>query len=305
MAKAYKIKCRDTGAVEEKKILGEKLARACAIPGIGQCLRFLIFDLSPATKILGWLADRRISRFFIPGFIRKNNIDVSEIIKPISSFTCFNDFFHRRINRDFIANAGPNHILSPADGSLLAYSNIRWTTPVSVKHSQITAAQLFTSDGKEKPDDFDSIDMFIIRLAPTDYHRFHFPCSCLPVDNREIPGKYLPVHPAAMDVFPRVHTINHRHVGIFQHEHSRFIQVEVGAFAVGCIQQTWHDMGKQNGMSEKGLFKLGGSTVILIFPHGILNIDEDLLEAGAQQIETTVKAGDHLASFQPIRNIKS
>jgi phosphatidylserine decarboxylase len=47
-------------------------------------------------------------------------------------------------------------------------------------------------------------------------------------------------------------------------------------------------------MQEKGFFKFGGSTVILIFEAGKVTFSEDLLEQSRHGVETLVKVGQPL-----------
>ncbi len=71
--------------------------------------------------------------------------------------------------------------------------------------------------------------------------------------------------------------------------------IEVGAFGVGGIVQT-HRNGEFEKMAEKGFFRFGGSTVILLFQPGVLRFDPDLVERSAQSIETLVRAGERLGA---------
>jgi phosphatidylserine decarboxylase len=66
--------------------------------------------------------------------------------------------------------------------------------------------------------------------------------------------------------------------------------VEVGAFAVGSIIQTYSPGIVKRGQ-EKGFFRFGGSTVVVLLPRGSVVIDEDLISASARGLETFVKMG--------------
>ena len=46
---------------------------------------------------------------------------------------------------------------------------------------------------------------------------------------------------------------------------------------------------------EKGYFKFGGSTVILVVPAGQLRFDEDLVKNSAAGLETRVLCGERIA----------
>ena len=70
--------------------------------------------------------------------------------------------------------------------------------------------------------------------------------------------------------------------------------VEVGAFGVGSIVQT-SAPGKHNKMDEKGYFKFGGSTLVLIFDNSKVNFDSDLLKNSADEYETVIRCGERIA----------
>jgi len=46
---------------------------------------------------------------------------------------------------------------------------------------------------------------------------------------------------------------------------------------------------------EKGYFKFGGSTVLLLFERGRVRIDKDLLTNTKNNLETSVKMGERIA----------
>ncbi len=71
------------------------------------------------------------------------------------------------------------------------------------------------------------------------------------------------------------------------------VMAEVGATMVGSIEQTYKGSSVNKG-EEKGYFKFGGSTVVLLFEKSKIHIDEDLLINTAKGYETTVKMGERI-----------
>ena len=69
--------------------------------------------------------------------------------------------------------------------------------------------------------------------------------------------------------------------------------VEVGATMVGSIVQTYTGNVVKKG-DEKGYFKFGGSTVVLIFEKNRIRIDDDLLINTLNGYETAIKAGERI-----------
>jgi phosphatidylserine decarboxylase len=66
--------------------------------------------------------------------------------------------------------------------------------------------------------------------------------------------------------------------------------MEVGALMVGKIVNHPADSQVRRAQ-EKGHFMFGGSTVIMVFEKGAVNIDKDILENSENDIETVVRYG--------------
>ena len=64
----------------------------------------------------------------------------------------------------------------------------------------------------------------------------------------------------------------------------------MGAFGVGTIVQTYTGNDHRKG-DEKGYFKFGGSTVILVAPAGAITFDADLVKNSSEGLETRVLFG--------------
>ena len=71
--------------------------------------------------------------------------------------------------------------------------------------------------------------------------------------------------------------------------------VEVGALVVGTIVQTFRPGPVRRG-EEKGYFRFGGSTVVLVLEPGRLRIDPDLIEASAAGLETRIRMGTRIGA---------
>ncbi|MDH3216236.1 MAG: phosphatidylserine decarboxylase, partial [Candidatus Krumholzibacteria bacterium] len=133
------------------------------------------------------------------------------------------------------------------------------------------------------------------RLYLSDYHHFHFADSGIPGEAVSIPGKYYAVSPYARRALVPFYTENHRMVTTFDSDHfGRMILVEIGAFTVGSIQQHYQPGMRVAKGARKGVFELGGSTVVLLFPPGAITFDGDLLAHTKDEIETYVQLGDSI-----------
>jgi len=94
-----------------------------------------------------------------------------------------------------------------------------------------------------------------------------------------------------------VYADNERQILKCESSFGPFWLVDVGAFGVGTIVQTYTGASHAKG-EEKGYFKFGGSTVILIVPAGRLAFDADLVANSAAGIETRILCGERIATVR-------
>src|SRR5262249_54674511 len=131
-------------------------------------------------------------------------------------------------------------------------------------------------------------------LAAADYHRFHFPDDG-DADSARSTGRALhSVHPIALDA-GAPSFLNRRMVTLLRSRgFGTLAMVEVGALLVGTIVQTYRP-GRVARGAEKGLFRFGGSTVVLLCEPGRVEVDPDLVEWSTldrpSSIETLVRMG--------------
>ena len=137
--------------------------------------------------------------------------------------------------------------------------------------------------------------MAIIRLAPPDYHRFHFPFNCLPLPSSQIDGTLYSVNPIALKKDINILTKNKRERTQLNSKFFGQVQyIEIGATHVGTIHQTFIPNEAYAKGDEKGYFSFGGSCIVLLFePHSI-QFDQDLVEASQKNIETRCLMGQPL-----------
>jgi phosphatidylserine decarboxylase len=175
----------------------------------------------------------------------------------------------------------------------MLYLNADADTPFPLKGAKRSLRKVFDDNAPAG-----AYDIAVIRLAPVDYHRFHFPYACrTPEATRGIPGAYHSVNPIALIRYPDVYADNERQILACDADFGRYWLVDVGAFGVGTIVQTYTGAEHAKG-DEKGYFKFGGSTVILITKTGALKFDDDLVQNSANELETRVCCGERIAMPQ-------
>lgn len=153
-------------------------------------------------------------------------------------------------------------------------------------------------DCPELAEEFDGGSLIIARLAPPDYHGWHAPVSGTVEAIKEILGSYYTVNrqainePGTLGVFCE----NRRSVmAVKRSSAGRSIAiVAVGAMLVGSIKYV---PGVVVGAEVRrgqclGAFYYGGSTVIVGFPRGEIELDGDLVRNSTElTLETLVKVG--------------
>lgn len=234
------------------------------------------------SKIGGLYNDSFISKFKIKGFIKKNNIDMNEFKEE--EYKNFNEFFLRKIkenkrpltknNKDFI---------SPADSKLLVY-NIDKDLKLNIKGSTYTLNELVNNEEDLKG--YKNGLCLVFRLAVDDYHHYCYPDSGKLVKKNFIKGKLHTVRSVSKDY--KIYKVNQREYSVLKTDNfDEMIYIEVGALMVGKIVNL--DKEIFNKGEEKGYFRLGGSTIVILLKDNVINIDEDILENSKNDIETRVK----------------
>jgi phosphatidylserine decarboxylase len=235
----------------------------------GKTLRSLITSNPYASILAGAWADHWSSRYVIKKFATSYAIDMTQAERTnFADYYSLNDFFTRKLRADARPiDQGRASVISPADGQLVIRNKLQKGDTLAIKHKELDLAQILACP--QMAEQFYGGTAVIIYLAPHDYHRFHFPFTCIPHHPEKIAGGYESVHPlvSALGINPLSH--NERHIIWCQGISSAsFIVIAVGALCVGRITETFHPFKKYSKGDEVGYFSFGGSTVILLFKPG-------------------------------------
>ena len=245
---------------------------------------------------MGWFADKPSSAKRIPKTIKQLGIDMGDYAIPNGGFKTFNEFFTRRLKpyKRFFPPIG-NVLGSPADCRLFAWQTLQKDLCIPVKGDRFTIAELLGKQHAPLANLFYDGSLCVCRLCPADYHRFHFPDDGRFFSYWPVKGKYNSVNPLALNQNLNVFATNYREVALLDFVNfGQALFIEVGAFAVASITHTNNGPVFFRG-EEKGFFSFGGSTIIMVFQHGHVIFDKDILAHTAQNIETLVKTGDRIA----------
>lgn len=282
----------------------------------------MLIEVVPAQSILSWLYHTKLGLLFRPiivsksfsklyGFF-KNSRDQNKILKfadktgisleefegsgKNQSFKDYNDFFIRKF-RSGKRNLSEKteYFAAPCEARYLIKEKIDITEPIRIKHHAITLEEL--TGNKLELDSFEEGQLIIARLAPQDYHRFHFPAKGRVVEQFNLNGRLDTVTDYGIVHNSHVLMQNKRSVSVLEFEKfGRAIFVEIGALSVGRIIQT-HQGEQFEALAEKGYFKIGGSSVVLILENKGLSFREELQNYSKQNIETFIRVGDRLGDL--------
>ena len=238
-----------------------------------------------------------LSKRLIEPFVQMYNVNTQESEKGMSQFKNFNDFFIRKlkVNSRKIDN-NDEVLISPCDGKILVYEHLNTSDTHFVKGINFNLLSLLQE--KELVMSYNKYSISIIRLAPTDYHRFHFPLDGYVKETKLIPGLYYSVLPLALKYLHEIFIMNKRSIcEILNDTIGTYLYIEVGATMVGSIRQTYKPFTKIKKGDEKGYFEFGGSTIILLFKDGSVKFDDDLLENSRNHVETKISMGESIGKI--------
>ena len=281
---------RKTGEAKIEKVAGEAWLHWLYNNPVGELSMYVLVKRKFISDWYGARMDSPSSKEKVNSFVKDFNIDLS--ISEKQEFDSFNDFFTRKLkpNARQIDTLN-NSLTSPADGKLLAYSNIE-NQDFIVKGYKFNIFEFLQNDSLASL--YKNGSLIIVRLCPTDYHRYHFPVSGTVLFEKQVLGDYYSVSPIALKQNAELIVLNKReYCEIETSNFGNIIMSEVGATMVGSMINTYNSRNIDKG-EERGYFKFGGSTVILFLKNNTVNIDEDLLINTQNNIETEVEMGERI-----------
>ncbi len=290
-AKSVRYIDRQTSEIKTEKVAAEAWLKWLYYNPLGEVALQTLVKRKFVSDFYGWLMDTHWSVKKIKPFVKDFNIDLS--IAQKQHFTTFNDFFTRKLKPEARpVNNDSNVVVSPGDGKILAYQNI-------ANQNFIVKGYKFDINTFLQNDSLATLyrdgSMLSLRLCPTDYHRYHFPIGGTVSPVTRINGELYSVSPIALHSMVDIFLLNKReYIILANRRFGDVIMVEVGATMVGSIVQTYTGNRVEKGR-EKGYFKFGGSSIVLLFKKDAITIDSDLLTNTKNGFETQVNMGEEIA----------
>lgn len=286
---------RRTGEVITEQVLSEETLRWFYESPIGSRVHRHLLNNRIAHALYRRSKERPSTRAQIAPFVERFGIETNELTQPLDAYPHFNAFFSRSLKpgaRPF--ESDPTAFCSPADSKVLVYPRLDEVSRLPVKGARFTPETLLGSAFEARR--FVGGAALVCRLAPYDYHRFHFPDDAHASPARRIRGDFHSVNPIALARVEGVFQRNARETTLLDtRSFGRIAYIEVGALTVASIVQTYAPGPVTRGQ-EKGFFQFGGSTLVLLFEPGAIAFDDDLVRDSAAGLEVAVRTGTRLGT---------
>ncbi len=261
---------------------------------VGRLNLFLLFKRKYMSKFGGLMMKWSYSKRKIPKFVSQHGLKMDEFEVPQKGYKNFNQFFYRKLKPN--TRQIENGIISPADGKIVVFNQIDDCYNFYIKDCSFNLITFLKNN--ELAEKYNGGSMAIIRLAPADYHRFHFPYDGIPTPSTKIKGYYFSVSPLALQQNMRIFCENKREYSLLKTKDVGDILIcEVGATLTGSIVQTYTPYKPVKKGDEKGHFAFGGSTVVLIFEKNKIVFNKDLIDNTNNGFETALQMGEQIAEI--------
>lgn len=287
---------RYTQVIESESTPGHRLLKYLYGNALGRLI-LRLFLIKPITsRCIGWWMSTRRSKKHIVPFAKRYHIDLNAFEKAPKAYTHFNDFFCRKFKPgQRPIDSTPNTLCFPCDGRHLGFQTLADAQCFFIKGTSFSLKQLLQDNTLAQH--FHQGSCVISRLAPIDYHRFHFPCDGIPQAPKTIQGLLYSVHPTALQHNWRIFAENKRCLTVMQTQpYGLIAMIEVGACCIGSLQETFQPNRPYRKGDEKGYFAFGGSTIILLFESQRVQLAPDLINCTQHGLELYAHMGDILGS---------
>ena len=256
----------------------------------GRCCLKVIIKLR-LDRLVARFLWTRFSRPLVDWYVKRNKIAISP--EDIKSFRSFRDLFVR--TRDYVPiDVTPDHLISPCDGWLSAFK-INEYSQFSIKNSYYRIRDFLRDEALEE--NYQNGLCLIFRLSASDYHHYCYIDDGFQGKNHHIPGVLHSVQPIAAEKYP-IYVLNKRCWSLLTTEHfGPVVQCEIGALVIGGIFNERENTRVFKG-NEKGHFELSGSTIVLLFEPGQIQLNHDILEQLAMHEEVRVTQGQWIGTAE-------
>lgn len=229
------------------------------------------------------------SKLIIGRYIAKNGLDITP--EERASYGSFRELFVRT-RKPVQVDEKPDHLISPCDGLISAFEISRESS-FNIKSSEYGLGDFLQDEELAK--NYVGGTCLVFRLCASDYHHYCYIDNGFQGKNHHIPGVLHSVQPIACEKYP-VYVLNRRCWSLLTTESfGPVVQCEIGALVVGGIFNEKENVRFRKG-DEKGHFELAGSTIVLLFEKGQIELRHELNEKLSTAEEVRVKQGEWIGN---------
>lgn len=238
--------------------------------------------------ILKSFTKSKLSKVMNKSFVKVFNIDEAEMEKPLHHYGSLQELFVRNLKTDArIIDQHPESIISPVDGVLADIGLINEQCTFYVKNQDYHLIEMLGND--KRAEKYKEGTYLILYLSPSHYHRIHTPISGAIVGRWALGNKSYPVNQLGLKLGKRPLSKNYRLITeVKMDNYKHYSIIKVGAMNVNCIHPT--NTNKEITKGEEIAYFSFGSTVILLFEKGTIQLNESLM------VPLEVKVGMKLGS---------
>jgi phosphatidylserine decarboxylase len=256
---------------------------------------------------------RLLKRPLVAAFMHGFKPVMHDAVQPDpQAYDSFNAFFTRALRDDARPlPTEPAALACPVDGTVSSFGPISADQLWQAKGQNYSLLALLAGDAAQAAHYRDG-SFITIYLAPYDYHRIHMPVSGALRSAAYVPGALFSVNDVTAAGVPGLFARNERVVCAFDQAGRPFTLILVGALFVGSMTTVWHGDIAPAGEravrrlrattdaaplaltrgAEMGRFNMG-STVILLFPRGMVALHDGL------HVGRVVRMGEPIGALQP------
>ncbi|MGL5099929.1 MAG: phosphatidylserine decarboxylase, partial [Fusobacteriaceae bacterium] len=200
---------RKTGELKQEKVPGENFLKFLYYNPLGELSLNGVVKRKLLTSFYGKQMDSKKSVEKILDFVKNTGIDMKESKKSIEEFQSFNDFFIRELKEEMRPiDTDEKVLISPADGKIFVYDDMDDLKKFFLKGDEFTLKEFLKDEVLAEK--YRGGVFMIVRLAPVDYHRFHFPAQGYISPSSLIKGYYYSVSTHAIRKNFRIYMENKR-----------------------------------------------------------------------------------------------
>lgn len=238
-----------------------------------------LISLPVFSRIWGRIVRLRHPSFLVKRIIKRYqrayNIKMDEYEGEIEDYRSLSDFFLRRLDaekRPLVPRE--NAVVSPADGILTDVETIFNDQATQVKGKTYKISQLL----HETIDFSRGWHVAVIYLAPSNYHRYHYPVTGNIKRYYHSSGRLFPVNQLGVNRVNRLFVRNERIITEIVNRQMSCYMAAIGACFVGSIKMEfisgslrkkrnkWVPVNREvRQLEEMGRFEMG-STIVLVIP---------------------------------------